>query len=111
VGGARLSEPAADLAMALALAGATVDRALPLGTVAFGEVGLAGELRSVTGVPRRLAEAARIGFRRAIVPSGSLDEGAPPAGMKVAQASTLAEATVMAFDEQSHGAAVIGQSQ
>ncbi|MGC1206827.1 MAG: DNA repair protein RadA [Ornithinimicrobium sp.] len=111
VGGARLSEPAADLAMALALAGATVDRALPLGTVAFGEVGLAGELRAVTGVPRRLAEAARIGFRRAIVPAGSLDEGAPPAGMKVAQAATLAEATVVAFDEHRHGAAVIDQSR
>lgn len=98
VGGVRLGEPAADLAIALALAGASVDRALPLGTVAFGEVGLAGELRSVTGVPRRLAEAHRIGFRRAVVPVGSLTEGAPPVGMHVAQAGTLTQAAVMAFD-------------
>jgi len=98
VGGVRLAEPAADVAIALALAGASVDRALPLGTVAFGEVGLAGELRSVTGVPRRLAEAHRIGFRRAVVPLGSLTEGPPPAGMHVAQAGTLAQAAVMAFD-------------
>lgn len=109
VGGARLSEPAADLAMALALAGATADRSLPLGTVAFGEVGLAGELRSVTGVPRRLAEAARIGFRRAIVPSGSLDEGPAPEGMEVAQAATLLDATELAFDERKHRAAVLEQ--
>ncbi|MGB5935666.1 MAG: DNA repair protein RadA [Ornithinimicrobium sp.] len=99
VGGARLSEPSADLAVALALAGASVDRALPLGTVAFGEVGLAGELRPVTGAPRRLAEAARIGFRRAVVPAGSMTEGPSPDGMRVTQAATVAQAAAAAFGD------------
>ncbi|WP_226346487.1 DNA repair protein RadA [Agilicoccus flavus] len=69
VGGVRLSEPAADLSVALAIAGSALDTALPLGTIAVGEVGLAGEIRPVTGLPRRLAEAERLGFRTAIVPA------------------------------------------
>jgi DNA repair protein RadA/Sms len=98
VGGVRLSEPAADLAVALAVAGARFDRSLPQGTIAVGEVGLAGDLRPVTGLPRRLTEAARIGFTRAVVPAGSLTEGAPPAGMTVLQAGTLAEAVSLGLD-------------
>lgn len=70
VGGVRLSEPATDLALALAVASAQQDYALPSDLVAIGEVGLAGEIRPVTGVDRRLAEAARLGFTRAIVPAG-----------------------------------------
>lgn len=95
VGGVRLGEPAADLAMALAIASAKLDIALPSSLVAFGEVGLAGDLRPVTGAPRRLAEAARIGYRRAIIPAGSLSEGGPPAGMQVLEASHLAQAVSM----------------
>jgi DNA repair protein RadA/Sms len=76
VGGVRLSEPSVDLALALALASAKSGLALPADLVAFGEVGLAGEIRSVTGVARRLAEAGRMGFRRAIVPAGP--EAIPP---------------------------------
>ncbi len=94
VGGVRLGEPSADLAVALAVAGARFDRALPQGTIAVGEVGLAGDLRPVTGLPRRLAEAARIGFHRAVVPAGSLTEGRPPSSMTVFEASTLAEAVL-----------------
>jgi DNA repair protein RadA/Sms len=71
VGGVRLTEPAVDLALALALASATSDLSLPGNLVAIGEVGLAGEIRGVTGIQRRLAEAGRMGFRRAIVPRGS----------------------------------------
>jgi DNA repair protein RadA/Sms len=70
VGGVRLVEPAADLAVALATAGAAVDRALPTDLVAIGEVGLAGEVRPVGAVGARLQEAARLGFRHALVPSG-----------------------------------------
>lgn len=70
VGGVRLTEPATDLAVALAVASAQQDHALPSGLVAIGEVGLAGELRPVTGIDRRLAEAARLGFTHAIVPAG-----------------------------------------
>ncbi len=97
VGGVRLGEPAADLAIALAVAGARLDVALAQGTVAFGEVGLAGDLRPVTGAPRRLAEAARIGFHRAVVPHGSCAEGATPAGIRVIEAGTLAEAVSCAL--------------
>ncbi len=70
VGGVRLTEPAADLAIALAVASAARDVALPATLVALGEVGLAGDVRRVGGVARRLAEAARLGFTEAIVPAG-----------------------------------------
>jgi DNA repair protein RadA/Sms len=83
VGGVRLGEPAADLATALALAGAVLDRPLAAGTVAFGEVGLAGEVRPVTGLQRRLAEAARLGFTAAVVPRGGADVEPAPEGMRV----------------------------
>ncbi|WP_458689135.1 DNA repair protein RadA [Nocardia tengchongensis] len=70
VGGMRLTEPAADLAVALAIASASQDLALPTGMVVLGEVGLAGEVRQVTGLTRRLAEAERLGFTEALVPPG-----------------------------------------
>ena len=73
VGGVRITEPSVDLAVALAVASAA-NLSVPHGLVAIGEVGLAGEIRRVAGLPRRLAEAARLGFRRAIVPPAS---GAP----------------------------------
>ncbi|MCM3885123.1 DNA repair protein RadA, partial [Frankia sp. R82] len=75
VGGVRLAEPAADLATALAVVSAMRDRPLPADLITIGEVGLAGEVRAVGGVPRRLAAAARLGFRRALVPAGSLTSG------------------------------------
>ncbi|MCC5578539.1 DNA repair protein RadA [Microtetraspora sp. AC03309] len=77
VGGIRLTDPAVDLALMLSVVSAAADQALPPGLVVLGEVGLAGELRPVRDVRRRLAEAARLGFTRALVPKGSLEEGAP----------------------------------
>jgi len=71
VGGVRLTEPAVDLAVAVSLASSAANLSVPHGVVAIGEVGLAGEVRRVGGLPRRLAEAERMGFRRAIVPAGS----------------------------------------
>ncbi len=71
VGGVRLTEPSADLAVALALASSVANLSLPQGVIVVGEVGLAGEVRNVAGVPRRVAEAERMGFRQAIVPAGS----------------------------------------
>lgn len=68
VGGMRAVEPAADLAIAMAVASTVSDVPLPRDLVVLGEVGLAGEVRRVTGVSRRLAEAARLGFTRALVP-------------------------------------------
>ena len=58
-------------ALPISLAGARADISLPSDLVAFGEVGLAGEIRSVAGIGRRLAEAGRMGFRRAVVPVGA----------------------------------------
>lgn len=68
VGGLRLSDPAADLAVVMAIASASAGRKLPSGTVVFGEVGLGGEVRSVVGSDKRLAEAHKLGFDRALAP-------------------------------------------
>ncbi|HEX6471990.1 MAG TPA: DNA repair protein RadA [Streptosporangiaceae bacterium] len=75
VGGVRLTETSVDLAVALAVAGSKVEQALSPDVIALGEVGLAGEVRAVPGVRRRLAEAGRLGFTRAVVPRGALDLG------------------------------------
>jgi len=71
VGGVRITEPGADLALALALASALVGRPVPADLVVCGEVGLGGEVRQVAQCERRLAEAARLGFARAVVPRSS----------------------------------------
>lgn len=68
VGGLKLNDPAADLAICMAIASAAAGRRLDDGIVAFGEVGLGGEVRSVTGVDRRIAEAKKLGFSNAIAP-------------------------------------------
>ena len=85
----RITEPAADLALALAVASAARDAPLPPATVALGEVGLSGEIRRVGGVGRRLAEAARLGFTAALVPP---DPGPLPAGMRVIEVPDLGAA-------------------
>jgi DNA repair protein RadA/Sms len=86
VGGVRLVEPAADLAVALATAGATKDLTLPAGLVAVGEVGLAGEVRPVSATAARLQEAARLGFTTALVPTGC---GARVDGMRIHEVADL----------------------
>ena len=83
-GGLRVAEPGLDLPLALALASSLRDRPVASGTVAIGEVGLLGELRAVAGLERRLREAARLGFRRAIVPRDPRRGGADlPDGIDV----------------------------
>ena len=99
VGGVRVSEPATDLALALALASAVLDRSVPADAVAIGEVGLAGEIRPVTGMPRRLAEAARLGFRRAFVPTGVIGSGSIPPGLEVVEVADIATAVGRALTE------------
>ncbi len=89
VGGVRLAEPASDLAVALAVASAGRDLALPPALVAIGEVGLAGEVRPVSGVRRRLAEAVRLGFTTALVP---LDSGPAPEGMRAVEVAHVGDA-------------------
>jgi DNA repair protein RadA/Sms len=89
VGGMRLTDPSSDLAIAAAMASAVMNRALPSNLVVFGEVGLAGDLRRVTGMERRLAEAARMGFTTAVVPAGC---GPAPDGMRTVESTTVTEA-------------------
>lgn len=89
VGGMRITEPAVDLAVALAVASAARDFAIPAGFIALGEVGLAGEVRRISGLRRRLSEAARLGVTHAIVPT---DAGPHPEGMKVYEVGSLREA-------------------
>lgn len=69
VGGLKINEPAADVAVVLAIASAFKDKALPKGLVCFGEVGLSGEIRSVPHAKRRVAEAAKLGFTKAFGPA------------------------------------------
>lgn len=94
VGGVRLIDPAADLAVALAMTTGTVDSPLPPTVVAFGEVGLAGDVRPVTGLNRRLSEAARLGFRTALVPKPAEGDEAPriPDGMRIVEIADIADA-------------------
>ena len=89
VGGMKMGEPAADLALALAVASAAKGLALPADLVAIGEVGLAGEIRKISGVDRRLQEAFRLGFKRALVPAGS---DVKIAGMEIVEVSRLDQA-------------------
>jgi DNA repair protein RadA/Sms len=90
IGGMRLAEPAADLAIALAIASAACDASIPGDVVAIGEVGLTGEVRPVSGLARRLAEARRLGFGTAIVPTSGADLSI--SGMKLITVGRLAEA-------------------
>jgi DNA repair protein RadA/Sms len=89
VGGMRLTDPSSDLAVAIAMASAFINRPLPGTAVVIGEVGLAGDLRRVTGMDRRLAEAARLGFTTALVPAGC---GPAPKGMRTLESATLSDA-------------------
>jgi DNA repair protein RadA/Sms len=96
VGGAKVSDPAADLAAAIAIASAACSRPVPQRVVALGEVGLAGELRRVPGTDRRLNEAARLGSAEAVIPAEPQDsrEGIMTvhSGMLVHSVTTVAHA-------------------
>lgn len=94
VGGAKVSEPAADLALGLALASARADRPVRDGLVALGEVTLSGAVRPVSALGARLAEAARLGFTKALVPAAMAESAREAAGpkMTILGAETLAAA-------------------
>ena len=92
VGGLRLDEPAADLPVALALISGLKDRPMDEGVVAFGEIGLTGELRAVSGAEHRIAEAARLGFKRIIVPQHTLKTLHGNYPIEVIGAATVREA-------------------
>lgn len=90
VGGLRIGEPAADLAIALAIASAQFDKPLPADVICIGEVGLSGEVRSVPQLERRIIEAANLGFKQAIVPKNS--EVKAIKGFTINKVAQLAEA-------------------
>ena len=95
VGGARITDPSADLAVAVAVASASLNRNFPRRVLAMGEVGLAGDLRRVPALERRVAEADRLGFELAIVPTNSRDNsrGAPTLhNLKVVEVPSVADA-------------------
>jgi DNA repair protein RadA/Sms len=96
-GGLSVAEPGLDLPLALALASSLRDRPLVQGTVAIGEVGLLGELRAVGGLDRRLREAERLGFTRAIVPRAAGREPARVPGLEIIAVGTLADAIRVAL--------------
>ncbi len=92
-GGLRLDEPAADLAIALSLVSGLKDIIIDEKTIAFGEIGLSGEVRSVSRPYTRIKEAARLGFTKCIVPKSALRKaGEIPDGIKVIGVSSLREA-------------------
>ncbi|MDX6274197.1 MAG: hypothetical protein QOJ92_1407 [Frankiales bacterium] len=90
VGGVKLTEPATDLAIALAVASAASGKLVPADMIVVGEVGLAGDIRPVPGLERRLNEAARLGFTRAMVPARS--GASAPDGMRLIEVADLAAA-------------------
>ena len=96
VGGVRISEPAADLAVLLAIVSSLHDRPLPEKLVVFGEVGLAGEVRPVQRGQERLREAAKLGFTHAIVPKANRPKQ-PIEGMTVTAVERLADAVEAAL--------------
>jgi DNA repair protein RadA/Sms len=97
IGGLRINEPAADLALALAIASSFQNAPMPADLAAVGEVGLSGELRAVGHLSRRLREAAKLGFSRCIVPSTRRRSSEVPAGIKVIPARSLADALAAAL--------------
>lgn len=92
IGGLSLDEPAADLATALAVASSFLDR--PLGTelAAIGEIGLSGEIRSVSYLNQRLSEISRLGFKRCVVPAHVRDEIRCPEGLQLIAVKNISEA-------------------
>jgi DNA repair protein RadA/Sms len=92
VGGIQVEEPAADLAVAAAIASSLRDVPIKADTVLIGEVGLSGELRMVGQMPARLHEAAKLGFKTAIVPKRLRTTEPWPTGIEVVEARSLREA-------------------
>jgi len=91
-GGLRITEPAADLAAAAALASSALDQPLPQDCVVFGEISLSGDVRAVGRTDARLKEAAKLGFGRALAPNGAKDAALGEAGFNVAAATRLVDA-------------------
>ena len=99
IGGLRLDEPGADLPVILAIASSYRDQAIDGELVAIGEVGLTGEIRSVSYLNQRMAEVARLGFKRCIIPKNSAEKLEIPDGITVYRVKNLYEAIEIAICE------------
>ncbi len=91
VGGVKVSETSADLAVLCAIVSSLKNKVLPQDLIVFGEVGLSGEIRPVSSGQERILEAAKHGFKKAIVPNANIPKGGVP-GMEVIGVSTLQQA-------------------
>jgi DNA repair protein RadA/Sms len=92
VGGLQVAEPAADLAVAAALASSIKDSPLPADLAFIGEIGLSGELRSVAQLPARLNEAAKMGFKRVVIPKGVTRQPESIDGLELVPVRSLRQA-------------------
>ena len=92
IGGLNLDEPAADLAMVMALASSFRDKPIPSDLVAIGEVGLTGELRAVNGLGQRLSEVRRIGFTKCLIPARNSGKLTEPEGLQLIRVRNIREA-------------------
>ena len=97
VGGLQIKEPAADLALAAAIASSTKDLPLPADLALVGEIGLSGELCSVAQLAARLREAGKLGFKRAVVPAMREELEEPPDGLEVLPLRSVGEAIELVF--------------
>ncbi len=93
VGGVKIEEPAADLAIAIAIVSSFKDIAIPGNTIVMGELGLGGEVRGVNQFDNRIKEAARLGFENAIVPKDNTKDSSRRKSLNMTEVSSLAEAT------------------
>lgn len=98
VGGLRIGEPAADLAMAIALASSHRDKVTPADMLFIGEIGLSGELRAVPQIEARLGEAAKLGFRRALIPKQARIQEVNSGGVELLRVRSLKEALRLALE-------------
>ena len=107
-GGIRVTEPAADLGLALSIVSNKTNSPLPDGLVVIGELGLAGEVRRVGQLERRLQEAVRHGLTRALIPAGS--KAGRPSGLHIVEVRSLAEAVSAAFSSPMKSGAFIREA-
>ncbi len=100
VGGLKVDEPASDLAVAVAIASSYYDRPVPADLVIIGEIGLSGEVRAVNQIALRLNEAAKIGFKRALVPKTRRAIEGLPSGLEILTARSIADALAQALPDK-----------
>jgi DNA repair protein RadA/Sms len=98
IGGITIDEPAADLAVALAVASSYLEKPINPSLAAFGELGLSGEVRSVNGAINRINELKRLGFEKCIVPSANLKDLAKCDGIEIIGVSSLKQAIKLSFE-------------